>query len=103
MRKTMNVKDIRETAQRLLNLPDSDLDCFLSTYRYDAEKTTDVRDKANSEQAFRAGVAAMLEFVLFQTDSYAGYGAQEGQLSHFPNGNVYLTGDDTRRVYYVKR
>ena len=89
-RKTIDVSEVLMNANRLLAAPDSD----------------------HCTPAFRKGVAAMLESVLWATSNYNGFnylgwavegGCERWREAGSPKDNAPFIGDETRRVYYGPR
>lgn len=89
MRKTYPVKALVEDVNRVLARPEL----------YVAAPGKD-RDMTPAE-AFRMGVAMMLEHVLFATGNYNGYGYQEGEVTW--DGAEPDIADETRRIYFAPR
>jgi hypothetical protein len=83
-RKTVDVSQLVGWVNTRLAVPDS-------AHRFDG---------MSPEQAYRAGVASLLEQVLHATGNYRGFGYQQSERvpdSDYPLREGY---DDTRRVYY---
>lgn len=79
-RKTVDVEDVREVANKML-----------------ASKDSAYRGTPEENAGYRLGVAALLEWVLHESGNYAGYGYQRGNHPAI-NGKA----DETRRVYHIK-
>lgn len=83
-RKTISVDEIRGMVNTRLGAPD--------------EPDRDI----TPQQAYRLGVASLLEQILHQTGNYRGFGYQAGQVTHYgtsPQDPSVIT-DETRRVYF---
>lgn len=89
-RKTVDVKPILERVNHMLKTPDS-------TLRLTGKDGADL----TPEQAFRLGIASLLETILHESGNYAGYNYQPGLGITFENGAENPTFvDDSRRFYY---
>ncbi|MDE2105261.1 MAG: hypothetical protein KGL39_49000 [Patescibacteria group bacterium] len=83
MRKTVPVEQVLNAANTMLLTPDSTLRL----------------DDVTPEQAFRRGIAALLEVVLHTTDTYGGFRYPASELDD-EDGVLRGDYDDTRRQYF---
>ena len=91
-RKTIAVDQIRAFANKKLAMPNSHSALF---------------DRITPEQAFRRGIASLLEQILHTTDNYKGFNYQDSELNPdrtFDSDSDAPTlregYDETRRIYY---
>jgi hypothetical protein len=91
-RKTIDVDQVRDWVNTRLASPRSVL--LLNAPGKDREMTPD--------EAYRLGIASLLEQILHATGNYQGFGYQQGQVTRYatePGERPEIT-DETRRVYY---
>lgn len=91
-RKTIDVDTVRDWVNTRLATPDSTL--YMKAPGKDRDMTP--------EEAFRMGIASLLESILHNTGNYRGFGYQDGQITRYaegPGDRPDIT-DETRRVYY---
>jgi hypothetical protein len=93
-RKTIEVAQILEWVNTRLEIPDS-------THKV---QLTWSDKPITPEQAFRLGVASLLEQILHATDTYAGFGYTKTRDETVSSGVIkHVPVDETRRNYYRHR
>ncbi len=91
-RKTVNVAFLVDQVNTRLAIPDNSL--YLRAPGKDREMTP--------AEAFRTGAFSLLESVLHHCGQYAGFGYQENVVPD-PDADQTAWGDETRRIYFMKR
>lgn len=93
-RKTVEVAAIAERVNAMLALQDEVI-------------TRVLRENNTPEQAFRIGIAHLLEGILHETGNYRGYNYQASEFlpeAERRDDTVLRDGyDETRRIYYTER